>query len=107
MVRRQFIQSLALLGASPGIDFGYLASLKHKKYNIGACDWSLGQNSKLAAFDVAKSIGLDGIQVNLGTRQDGMHLRNKTTQIQLCYAILKNAEIYKSYNKLKQHRHIN
>jgi sugar phosphate isomerase/epimerase len=82
MVRRQFIQSLALLGASPGIDFGYLASLKHKKYNIGACDWSLGQNSKLAAFDVAKSIGLDGIQVNLGTRQDGMHLRNKTTQIQ-------------------------
>jgi sugar phosphate isomerase/epimerase len=82
MVRRQFIQSLALLGASPGIDFGYLASLKHKKYNIGACDWSLGQNSKLAAFDVAKSIGLDGIQVNLGTRQDGMHLRNKNTQIQ-------------------------
>ena len=82
MVRRQFIQSLALLGASPGIDFGYLASLKHKKYNIGACDWSLGQNSKLAAFDVAKSIGLDGIQVNLGTRQDGMHLRNKNAQIQ-------------------------
>lgn len=63
-------------------DVGYLASLKHKKYNIGACDWSLGQNSKLAAFDVAKSIGLDGIQVNLGTRQDGMHLRNKNTQIQ-------------------------
>ena len=82
MVRRQFIQYLTLLGASPCIDFEYLASLKHKKYNIGACDWSLGQNSKLAAFDVAKSIGLDGIQVNLGTRQDGMHLRNKNTQIQ-------------------------
>ena len=81
MVRRQFIQYLTLLGASPCIDFEYLASLKHKKYNIGACDWSLGQNSKLAAFDVAKSIGLDGIQVNLGTRQDGMHLRNKNTQI--------------------------
>ena len=31
---------------------------------------------------MAKSIGLDGIQVNLGTRQDGMHLRNKNTQIQ-------------------------
>lgn len=56
--------------------------MKDKKYNIGACDWSLGQNSKLAAFDVAKSIGLDGIQVNLGTRQEGMHLRNKNTQIQ-------------------------
>jgi sugar phosphate isomerase/epimerase len=82
MVRRQFIQYLTLLGASPYIDVEYLASLKHKKYNIGACDWSLGQNSKLAAFDVAKSIGLDGVQVNLGTRQDGMHLRNKNTQIQ-------------------------
>jgi sugar phosphate isomerase/epimerase len=56
--------------------------LKLKNYKIGACDWSLGQNSKLAAFDVAKSIGLDGVQVNLGTRQDGMHLRNKNTQIQ-------------------------
>ena len=82
MVRRQFIEYLTLLGASSCIDFEYLASLKLKKYKIGACDWSLGQNSTLAAFDVAKSIGLDGVQVNLGTRQDGMHLRNKNTQIQ-------------------------
>lgn len=82
MVRRQFIQSLMLLSASPCIDIEYVASLKHKKYKIGACDWSLGQNSTLAAFDVAKSIGLDGVQVNLGTRRDGMHLRNKNTQIQ-------------------------
>jgi sugar phosphate isomerase/epimerase len=82
MVRRQFIQSLTILGTSSCIDFEYLASLKHKNFKIGACDWSLGQNSKLAAFDVAKSIGLDGVQVNLGTRQDGMHLRNKNTQIQ-------------------------
>jgi sugar phosphate isomerase/epimerase len=56
--------------------------MKTQKYKIGACDWSLGQNSTLAAFDVAKSIGLDGVQVNLGTRRDGMHLRNKNTQIQ-------------------------
>ena len=82
MVRRQFIEYLTLLGASSCIDFEYLASLKLKNYKIGACDWSLGQNSTLAAFDVAKSIGLDGVQVNLGTRQDGMHLRNKNTQIQ-------------------------
>ena len=82
MVRRQFIQSLTILGTSSCIDFEYLASLKLKNYKIGACDWSLGQNSTLAAFDVAKSIGLDGVQVNLGTRQDGMHLRNKNTQIQ-------------------------
>ena len=82
MVRRQFIQSLTILGASSCIDFEYLASLKLKNYKICACDWSLGQNSTLAAFDVAKSIGLDGVQVNLGTRQDGMHLRNKNTQIQ-------------------------
>jgi len=82
MVRRQFIQSLTILGASSCFDFEYLASLKLKNYKIVACDWSLVQNSKLAAFDVAKSIGLDGVQVNLGTRQDGMHLRNKNTQIQ-------------------------
>jgi len=37
MVRRQFIQSLTILGASSCIDFEYLASLKHKNYKIGAC----------------------------------------------------------------------
>ncbi len=51
-----------------------------KKISIGACDWSIGKNSDLGAFQVAKEIGLEGIQVNLGTDGNNMHLREKSLQ---------------------------
>jgi len=44
------------------------------RFKIGACDWSLGKYSDPAAFDVAKQIGLDGVQVAMGTARDEMHL---------------------------------
>ncbi|HMG88477.1 MAG TPA: sugar phosphate isomerase/epimerase family protein [Chryseolinea sp.] len=47
---------------------------------ISACDWSIGKSSDLAAFDVAKKIGLEGIQVNLGNVSNNLHLREKSRQ---------------------------
>lgn len=47
---------------------------------IGACDWSIGKSSDLGAFDVAKQIGLEGIQVNLGSLNNDLHLRQKDRQ---------------------------
>ncbi len=35
-------------------------------YNIGACDWSIGQRAKVEALAVAKQLGLDGVQVSMG-----------------------------------------
>lgn len=37
-----------------------------EKYRLGACDWSLGKRSDVAAFDVARQIGLDGVEVSFG-----------------------------------------
>lgn len=34
------------------------------KFQIGACDWSLGLRQKLQALSLAKSIGLQGVQVS-------------------------------------------
>ena len=51
-----------------------LAAPKSRWFKIGACDWNLGKMSDPAAFDVAKEIGLDGVQVSLGTQANGMHL---------------------------------
>ncbi|HEY9525743.1 MAG TPA: sugar phosphate isomerase/epimerase family protein, partial [Anaerolineales bacterium] len=51
-----------------------------KKLRIGACDWSIGKSSDLGAFAVAKTIGLEGIQVNLGSESDNMHLRQSDLQ---------------------------
>ena len=56
------------------------AAPESREFKIGACDWSLGKHSDLAAFDVAKEIGLDGVQVSMGTAKNDMQLRKPETQ---------------------------
>lgn len=51
-------------------------------FKIGACDWSIGQNSNIRAFDVAKQIGVDGIMVDIGSPSNNVHLRQKEVQQQ-------------------------
>ena len=70
------ISGIALSGL-PG--FADALSLK-KKMKVGACDWSIGKSSDIGAFAVAKQIGLDGIQVNLGNDANNMHMREKERQ---------------------------
>src|ERR1017187_3301296 len=53
-----------------------------RRFRIGACDWSIGKMGDPGAFDVAKQIGLDGVQVSLGTAADDMHLRKPEVQRQ-------------------------
>ena len=53
-----------------------------RRFKLGACDWSIGKMADPAAFDVAKQIGLDGVQVSLGTVADNMHLRRPDVQQQ-------------------------
>jgi sugar phosphate isomerase/epimerase len=47
---------------------------------IGACDWSIGKASDPGAFELAREIGLDGVQVSLGNVANDMHLRQKAMQ---------------------------
>jgi len=53
-----------------------------RRFRIGACDWSIGKMASPEAFEVAKEIGLDGVQVSLGTAKDDMHLRQSAVQRQ-------------------------
>ncbi len=41
-------------------------------FKIGACDWTLGRRADPAALVMAKRLGLDGIQVDLGGPKDGI-----------------------------------
>jgi sugar phosphate isomerase/epimerase len=50
------------------------------KVRIGACDWSIGKASDPTAFELAREIGLDGVQVSLGNVSNNMHLRQKEMQ---------------------------
>lgn len=56
------------------------ASEEKRRFKIGACDWSIGKMCDPAAFEVAKEIGLDGVQVSLGTEANKMHLRQPEVQ---------------------------
>jgi sugar phosphate isomerase/epimerase len=56
------------------------AAPEKRRFKIGACDWSVEKRCDSAAFDVARQIGLDGIQVSLGTEANDMHLRKPEVQ---------------------------
>lgn len=59
-----------------------LAATEKRRFKIGACDWSIGKLADPASFEVARQIGLDGVQVSLGTAADDMKLRQPAVQQQ-------------------------
>ena len=50
-----------------------------RRFKIGACQWSL-RKSGPECFEVAKEIGLDGVQVDMGSAGNDMHLRQAEVQ---------------------------
>jgi sugar phosphate isomerase/epimerase len=57
-----------------------LAASTSRGFKIGACDWSLDKRCDPTALDVAKQIGLDGVQADFGTAGDNMRLRTPAHQ---------------------------
>ncbi len=78
MLRRSLAGAAALTLAPQWAPL--LAAPGERRFRIGACDWSIGKMGDPAAFEVAKEIGLDGVQVSLGTAADNMKLRQPETQ---------------------------
>ncbi len=56
------------------------AAPKSRGFQIGACDWSIGKHSDVTSLELGKQIGLDGIQISLGTEANKMHLRRAEIQ---------------------------
>jgi sugar phosphate isomerase/epimerase len=56
-----------------------LAAPRSRWFKIGACEWCLGKRDP-SCFEVAKEIGLDGVQVDLGTVANEMHLKKHDVQ---------------------------
>jgi L-ribulose-5-phosphate 3-epimerase len=46
---------------------------------FGMCDWSIGRHDP-SVFDVAREIGLDGVEVSIGYPEDGLQLRKPEVQ---------------------------
>ena len=80
MNRRNFITQTAGLVTLQSFGNQLLANGFIGSKKIGACDWSLGKSGDIDAFQIAKSIGLSGIQVNLGNVNNNLHLRQLEMQ---------------------------
>lgn len=78
MLRRS---ALALAGAAFSSELSPLfASPEKRRFRLGACDWSIGKMGDPSAFELARQIGLDGVQVSLGTLKNNMRLRQAAVQ---------------------------
>lgn len=76
MISRRRMLALTTAGAVAPL----FAAPEQRRFKIGACDWSLGRMADPAAFEIARDIGLDGVQVSLGTEANDMHLRRADVQ---------------------------
>jgi sugar phosphate isomerase/epimerase len=47
---------------------------KPRGFKIGVCDWTIGKRANPASLEVAKRIGLDGVQVDFGRAEDKLPL---------------------------------
>ncbi|MCX7827008.1 MAG: 1-deoxy-D-xylulose-5-phosphate synthase [Verrucomicrobiae bacterium] len=83
LTRRQMINraagTAAALALNPALA-PLLAAPEKRRFKIGACDWSVGNRGTPEALSIAKEIGLDGVQVSLGTLKNDMHLRQAAVQ---------------------------
>ncbi len=54
--------------AASGLSLGQESDQKRRPrgFGIGVCDWTIGKRTDPTAFALAKKIGLDGVQVDLG-----------------------------------------
>lgn len=79
--RRRAIRDLTFLTASVSLPAAARhLEKKEERFRIGACDWSIGGHSKIEALYTAQKIGLDGVQLSLGTVANDMHLRKPEVQ---------------------------
>lgn len=80
--RREMIRRSAQTAAALAVGSALtplFAAPGERGFKIGAPEWSLGKADP-TCFDVAREIGLDGVQLNLGGVGDNMHLRQPEVQ---------------------------
>ncbi len=87
--RREALQSSASLLASAMVLPSVFKEFKSMGIGIGACDWSIGKNYDVGGVEVAANLGLDGLQVNMGSAANDMHLRDPKIQKQYLDAFKK------------------
>ncbi len=81
--RREWLATTTTTAAATALAGAFsplLARPQDRGFRIGATDWNLGKMGDPASFEIARQIGLDGVQVSLGSVKNQMHLRRPEVQ---------------------------
>ena len=70
----QTAAGLALVSSCAPSDARKSAKVRPAGFKIGVCDWTIKKASDPASLEVAKRIGLDGVQVDIGRGKDDLPL---------------------------------
>lgn len=67
--RRTFLHTSAITAATAAIPHQVLRSAepRRQRYRIGVCDWMILKRQKLGAIALAKEIGVDGLELDMGS----------------------------------------
>lgn len=69
--RRTFVRQAVAACAAPALAapfaHGKDAAATHQRYKIGVCDWMILKRQRLGAFPLARDIGVDGVEVDMGS----------------------------------------
>ncbi len=78
--RRDLLKNATAL-VSAGLCGGALREVfAAARFNLGACDWSIGMRGKTEALALARQLGLDGVQVSMGSVENDLQLRRPEVQ---------------------------
>jgi L-ribulose-5-phosphate 3-epimerase len=86
MNRRQALQAGVFTALATSPIYQLVRADERRLFKIGACDWSLGRRQQLSALEVAREIGLDGVQVSFGDATGEYDLRKP--EVRQAYAEL-------------------
>ena len=60
--------------------------IQTRAYPIGICDWTLGRKQDPTVFDLAREVGVDGVQLSFGSEEEPHDLREAEVRRQFAAA---------------------
>lgn len=66
-------------------------AISQSRYKIGVCDWMILKRQKLSALPLAKEIGVDGVEVDMGSLSQRETFDNRLTNIAAAQVFLDKA----------------
>jgi len=70
MHRRDFIAATSCAALAAGLTRGQDVAAATPRYKVGVCDWMILKRQRLGALTLAKEIGADGVEVDMGSLGD-------------------------------------